>query len=177
MAPRNGNPVLMRGAKTLRLPAASQHRLSDSIRAAKKLLLPTVIFFALVTHVQAEGPDIIETRMAGQDLLEGDFDGIRAVVEAKGDVEPLEEPAKAMARWIKQFPAQFPVGSEHGHDTRALSAIWSHATEFRKASDDMALASDRLAQLAKAGDAEGVAAQVKVVGSTCRACHQTYRAR
>jgi cytochrome c556 len=166
------------------LAAPKQHPWSASIKAAKQLVLLAAIVVALVTHARAEGPDIIETRMAGQDLLEGDFDGIRAVVEAKGDVEPLEEPARAMARWIKQFPAQFPVGSEQGHSTseqghstKALSTIWSDAAGFRKASDDLALASDRLAQLAKAGDAEGVAGQVKVVGATCRACHQTYRSR
>ena len=33
------------------------------------------------------------------------------------------------------------------------------------------------AQLAKAGDAEGAAAQVKVLGDACAACHRTYRAR
>ena len=161
----------------MRFPAVNQQPWSALIKTAKILVLPAVVFFALVIHARAEGPDIIETRMSGQDLLEGDFDGIRAVVEAKGDVEPLEEPAKAMARWIKQFPAQFPVGSEQGHGTRALSTIWSDAAGFRKASVDMVLASDRLAQLAKAGDAEGVAVQVKVVGSTCRACHQIYRSR
>jgi cytochrome c556 len=161
----------------LRSPPASHHLYLDSIKAAKKLVLPAVVFLAFITHPRAEGPDIIETRMAGQDLLEGDFNGIRAVVEAKGDVEPLEEPAKAMARWIRQFPAQFPVGSEQGRGTRARPTIWSDAAGFRKTSDDMALASDRLAQLAKAGDAKGVAAQVKAVGATCRACHQTYRSR
>jgi cytochrome c556 len=109
-----------------------------STKARKKRLLSALVFFAIATHARAEGPDIIETRKAGQDLLEGDFDGIRAVVESKGDVEPLEEPAKAMARWIKQFPAQFPVGSEQGHDTRALSTIWSDAAGFREASDNMA---------------------------------------
>jgi hypothetical protein len=30
-------------------------------------------------------------------------------------VKTLENPAKAMARWIRQFPTQFPKGSEEGH--------------------------------------------------------------
>jgi cytochrome c556 len=127
--------------------------------------------------VHAQAPDPIETRQAGQDLLAGDFSGIRAVVAAKGDVKTLENPAKAMARWIKQFPSQFPKGSEQGHDTKALPAIWSDMAGFEKASADFAEASDKLAQLAKAGDTDGVTAQVKVVGDSCGACHRAYRAR
>ena len=41
----------------------------------------------------------------------------------------------------------------------------------------MAEAADKLAQLAKAGDADGVTAQVKAVGEACAACHRTYRAK
>jgi cytochrome c556 len=126
---------------------------------------------------KAEGPDPIETRQAGQDLLAADYAGIRAVVAAKGDVKTLENPAKAMARWIRQFPTQFPKGSEEGHNTKALPAIWSDPAGFRKAADDLADATTKLAELANAGDAEAVAAQVKVVGEACGACHRTYRAR
>ena len=99
------------------------------------------------------------------------------MVAAKGDVKTLEAPAKAMARWIKQFPTQFPKGSEQGHDTKALPAIWSDNAGFQKAADNLASASTKLAELAKAGDADAVAAQVKVVGDACTACHKDYRAR
>ena len=125
----------------------------------------------------ADGPDVIETRQAGQDLLAGTYAGIRAVVAAKGDVKTLENPAKAMARWIRQFPTQFPKGSEEGHNTKALPAVWSDMAGFQKAANDFADASTKLAELAKAGDADAVAAQVKVVGDDCAACHRTFRAR
>jgi cytochrome c556 len=143
-----------------------------------KVLIPLAISTLLVSSVaRADGPDLVEIRQAGQDLLAGDFDGIRAVVEAKGDVESLETPARAMARWIRQFPAQFPAGTAQGHGTKAQPAIWSDAEGFRKAADEMADASDRLAQFAKAGNAEGVTKQVKEIGAACRDCHRVYRAR
>jgi cytochrome c556 len=126
---------------------------------------------------QAQAPDPIETRQAGQDLLAGDYAGIRAVLAAKGDMKSLEKPADAMARWMRQFPSQFPPGSDKGHDTKALPAVWSDAAGFRKAADTMADAAEKLAQLARAGDAEGVATQVKAVGDACGACHRSYRAR
>ena len=60
------------------------------------------------------------------------------MVAAKGDVKTLEIPAKAMARWIKQFPTLFPAGSEQGHDTKALPAIWSDTAGFQKAAGNLA---------------------------------------
>ncbi len=143
----------------------------------RKLLLLAVLAMAAGGAARADGIDPIETRQAGQDLLAGTFAGIRAVVDAKGDVKKLETPAKAMARWITQFPTQFPKGSEEGHNTKALPAVWSDTAGFQKAASNLAEASTKLAELAKAGDADAVAAQVKVVGDACAACHRTYRAR
>ncbi len=142
----------------------------------RKLLLATTLAIATAGAVQAQEFNIIETRQAGQDLLSGNFSGIRAVVAAKGDVKTLENPAKAMARWMTQFPTTFPAGSDKG-PTKALPAVWSDPTGFRKAASDFVETAEKLTQLAKAGDAEGVAAQVKVVGDACAACHRTYRQR
>jgi cytochrome c556 len=142
-----------------------------------KLILLSVLALTASELARAEGPDLIQIRQDGQALLSGDFDGIRAIAEAKGDVEELEEPARAMARWIRKFPDQFPPGTEQGHATKALPVIWSDPSGFRKAAEAMADASDKLAQFAKAGDAEGVARQVKSVGAACSACHHDYRAR
>jgi len=144
---------------------------------ATKLALFAMTAFAVVSVARAQGVDVIETRQAGQDLLSGTFTGIREVVAAKGDVKKMENPARAMARWIKQFPTQFPKGSDQGHDTKALPVIWTDMAGFQKAANETADASIKLADLAKAGDAEGMTAQIKVVGDTCTACHRTYRAR
>jgi cytochrome c556 len=122
-------------------------------------------------------PDPIETRQAGQDLMISTFTLIRAEVAAKGDVKTLEGPAKAMARWMRQFPTQFPPGTEQGHNTRALPAVWSDREGFLKTANELVESATTLAELAKAGDADAVAAQVKVVGDVCAACHRTYRAR
>ncbi|MEJ0020076.1 MAG: cytochrome c [Acetobacteraceae bacterium] len=137
----------------------------------------TALMLATAGSAQAQGVDVIETRQAGQDLLSSTFAGIRAVVAAKGDLKTVENPAKAMARWIKQYPTLFPKGSEQGHGTAALPAIWSDMAGFQKASDAMADASLKLADFAKAGDADGVAAQVKAVADTCGACHRAYKSR
>jgi cytochrome c556 len=142
----------------------------------KTKLLATVLALIMAGAVQAQEFNIIETRQAGQDLLAGNFNGIRAYVAAKGDVTKLEDPAKAMARWMKQFPTTFPAGSDKP-PTKALPPVWSDSAGFHKAADNFVAAAEKLTELAKAGDAEGVAAQVKVVGDACSACHRTYRQR
>jgi cytochrome c556 len=78
---------------------------------------------------------------------------------------------------MRVFPSTFPAGSDKGNNTKALPVIWTDMAGFQKAANDMAEATDKLAQLAKADDADGVTAQVKVVGEACAACHRTYRAK
>ena len=141
----------------------------------KLAVLAAVTGLAVAGVANAEGYDPIETRQAGQDLVSADFAGIRAVVNAKGDVKSVANPAKAIARWIRQFPTQFPKGSEQGHNTRARPDIWTNFADFQQRANDLADAADKLAQLADAGDAAGVVAQIKVVGEACAACHRSYR--
>jgi cytochrome c556 len=155
-----------RGGNDIRLRAKLRH-----------LILAAILIVSVSAFTYPGMPDVIEMRQAGQDLLECDFDGIRAVVEANGDVGSLEASAKAMARWIRQFPSQFPAGSEQGHNTKARPEIWSDHAGFETAASKMADAADRLAELAKAENTEGVKLQVKAIGAACRDCHRDYRSR
>ena len=141
----------------------------------KLAVLAAVTGFAVAGVASAEGYDPIETRQAGQDLVAADFVGIRAVVNAKDDVKAVANPAKAIARWIRQFPTQFPKGSEQGHNTRARPEIWADFADFQQRANNLADAADKLAQLADAGDTAGVVAQINVVRDACAACHRTYR--
>jgi cytochrome c556 len=143
----------------------------------RKLAVFAVLAMATAGTAGAAGYDPIETRQAGQDLLLGSFSGIKVVVVTKGDVKTLEQPAKAIARWITQFPTQFPKGSDQGHNTKALPAVWTEPAEFQNDANNLAKEATKLAERAKAGDTEAVAAQVKVVGDACATCHKTFRAK
>ena len=136
-----------------------------------------VLALGMAGSVHAAEFDVIETRQAGQDLMNGTFVGIRAVVASKGDVRTLTNSGKAIARWIRQYPTLFPPGSDKGHNTKALPAIWTDRAGFEAAAGDLAAEADKLVQLAAAGDTDGVAKQVKAIGDACSACHSTYRAK
>jgi cytochrome c556 len=143
----------------------------------RKLVMLAVLALTTAGIARAAGFDVIETRQAGQDVMNGDFLGIKAVAAAKGDVKTLENPAKYMARWARQYPTLFPKGSDQGHNTKALPEIWTDMAGFEKDANELADAADKLAVLAKAGDTDAVVAQIKVVGDACAACHKTFRAR
>ena len=143
----------------------------------KYTLAVAALALAAAGVARAEGPDVIKLRQAGQFLMLGDFTGINQVVAAKGDVKKLDKPSAAMARWMQQFVTLFPPGSDKGDNTKALPAIWTDRAGFQKASDHFILEANKLAALAKAGDTEAFAAQTKVVGRACGACHHDYRAQ
>lgn len=126
---------------------------------------------------KADGIDIIAVRQAGMSMQAGDFAFIRSVVAAKGDVKPLEGPAKAIAKWAAVIPSVFPKGSEKGGDTKALPEVWSDTAGFQKISVTLGEVATKLAADAKAGDADAVAADTKLMGEQCGACHKTYRAK
>lgn len=143
----------------------------------KYMLAAAALALAVTGAAHAEGPNVIKVRQAGQYLLLGDFTAIQQAVAAKADVKKLEKPSMAMARWMQQFVTLFPPGSDTGDNTKALPAIWKDPAGFQKASDHFITEVDKLTQLAKADNAMGFAAQVKVVGRACGACHHDFRAR
>lgn len=125
----------------------------------------------------AQAQDYIAIRKAGQSLMQGTFNGLLAAVTAKTDVTKQAYPARSMMAWMRVYPTLFPTGTDTGGNTRALPAIWSDRAGFEKADADFIAAAQKLADLAKDGDTEAFAAQVKAVGEACEVCHKDYRAK
>ncbi len=141
-------------------------------------LLAGGVAASLPAIAQAAGTaDVILIRQAGQSLLGAAFGGLKTAIDAKVDVKPLAARADAMVKWAKVFPLQFPEGSDTGAPTKALPAIWTDRAGFEKADANFVESLEKLSVLAKAGDSDGFAAQWKVVGDACGACHKDYRAK
>ena len=143
----------------------------------KQIALCAVIMLAGLGSAWADGLDVIAVRRAGYALQGGDFAYIRAILKDKGDVKQLEVPAKAIAGWATLIPTLFPKGTETGGDTKALPEIWSDPDGFKKLAVAATDAANKLAVAAKAGDADEVAADTKLLGEQCGACHKSYRAK
>jgi cytochrome c556 len=138
------------------------------LRMKKRLAICAVFSLATIGFARADGLDVIAVRQAGYALQGGNFAYIRAVVAAKGDVKGLEVPAKAIAKWGEVIPSLFPPGSDKGHDTKALPEIWTDKAGFDKISVALVAAATKLADSAKAGDAEAVAAETKPIAPSKR---------
>jgi cytochrome c556 len=143
----------------------------------KWMFLSASILVATMGAAWADGPDLIAVRKAGFDLNAGAFGGIHAAMGSKEGMKLVAGSAKAMAAWAAVIPSMFPKGTETGDNTKALPAIWSDAAGFKADADKFGAASMKLADLAKEGNLEAVAAQVKIVGEACGACHKAYRAK
>ena len=125
----------------------------------------------------APGFDPIRTRQAGQDMVLGSFIGMRQAVVHKLPVKPYAATAAGIAKWMAQYPTLFPPGSDRGDNTRALPAIWKERATFEKDAANASAAAQKLALLAKADNGPAFAAQLKVLGGTCAACHKAFRAK
>jgi cytochrome c556 len=150
----------------------------------RKLLLGgLVVVFGIGGVAQAADtpalkPDsIIATRQAGYDVVQGNLSAMKAAVASGASVKPLADGAKGFVSWGNVIPSLFPAGTETGHKTKAKPEIWSDTAGFQKDAANFVAAAQKLETLADADDKAGFAAQFKVVGEACGACHRGYRAR
>lgn len=138
------------------------------------LMLAAGLLTAAVASRRDDADQLIAGRQAAMKLSGATFGSIKATIDAGGDVTKLAFPAKALTDWARAIPGMFPAGSDGG-TTKALPTVWSDPAGFANASAAFEAEARKLGDLAKAGDAAGVAAQWAIVRGTCGACHDTYR--
>lgn len=118
--------------------------------------------------------ELIAGRKAAFLLSGALFGQIKAGVDRGDDPKTLGFSTRALSRWATALPGMFPAGSGAA-PSEALLAVWSDRAGFEAKAADYAAATAKLADLARAGDKPGFAAQFAVVGGTCKACHDAYR--
>ncbi len=147
-----------------------------------KLLVLCMAAACAVGVARAAAPpadlDIIATRQAGQALVGGTFIGLLQAAKNKiPDVKPFAPAAKALTLWEGEFLKMFPPGSEQGHNTKALPAIWTDRATFEKDAQNLVQQATKLQKIADSGDQAAFAQQVQVLGDACKTCHKQFRAR
>ena len=121
-------------------------------------------------------PDtIIAARQTNFLLSAGTFTGMKNAVDDHESVKKWADFAGGLAEWAGVIPTLFPPGTEKGHDTKALAAIWSDRAGFEKAAANYADAAKTLQAAAKADDKDAFAAAFKQTGKACGACHKKFR--
>lgn len=102
--------------------------------------------------------------------------GAIAKGEKPYDAAVVEQSLNTISTNIEAFPDQFPPGTEQGHETEALPAVWEKPEEFRAAAGK--LQSETQALLAAIpADQAAVGAAMRRLGATCSDCHETFRVK
>ena len=127
----------------------------------------------LATFGGAVAADVIAERKEVMNGNGGAMKAIKAAVEG-GKTADAVAPAEKIAASLKTFPSLFPKGSGEG-DTDAMPAIWTDWAEFEKAAANTSAAAEKLAMIAKGGDASATGDALKALGGTCGACHKPFR--
>jgi cytochrome c556 len=157
-----------------------------AMRRLPLLLLPVLAACATAsdeapagTAAAAQSPsaELIEARQAMMHMAATlTFGSVMPAAREGADVKRQEEAADGLARFGHSIAGLFPEGSD-GPGSRALPAVWTNKADFQARGKAFGDASARLAELAKAGDTAGFAAQAKVVAGGCGGCHSLYRAQ
>jgi len=127
--------------------------------------------------VSVPADTIIAARQAGFDLQAGNVGAMKAAIDAGGDVKSFKDAAKGLSNWGHVIPGMFPDGTQAGHDTHALPAVWSDRAGFEKAAENFWTQADKLTVLAEANDKAGFATQYTATTQACGACHRNFRQR
>lgn len=132
-----------------------------------------VTVLALAIPAWAQG-DVIAARRDGLKGIARQMEGIKAVVDQRGDPRATGAGIGEMIGFFEGFPARFPAGSGSG-DTRALPAIWTDRAGFETANANILTQLRALQAAANSGDQAAFGAAFQQTGATCGACHRPYR--
>lgn len=120
---------------------------------------------------------------ARQDAMKGQGGAMRTLTPMVRGEKPFDKQAAVQAvttihNTAKVIPSVFPQGSgSEAGKTDALPAIWQNWSDFQAKAKALETESEKLLQLAQAGDEAGFKAQFPAVGRSCGGCHETYRVK
>src|SRR4051794_13389956 len=103
------------------------------------IVLAGASLFTNADAATASSDDLIAARQAEM-KLHAALMGVmkRAVDDKVADVKPFKDAGDALAASGRALPGLFVEGTDKGHDTKALPAIWSDHAGFEKAATNFA---------------------------------------
>ena len=138
-------------------------------------ILLTIIFYVSLSFADSHG--IIKYR---QNVMKSTAGHMGAIVDILKNGLPLEahvaDHARSMLQNSRMTLSMFPKGSGKGR-TKSKQSIWKNWSEFESAANNFEQESAKLYEVAKSGDMEVLAKQVRATGKTCSGCHRNFRKR
>ena len=129
-----------------------------------------IVFFGFSMAASA---DIVFDRKAGFRANAASMRVIAAAIGG-GDYQTVINQAATISSWAQKIPNYFPEGSGSG-DTKARAEIWINFDDFTALSKANQTAANRLVTAAKSSDRGAIMEGLKNLGSSCKACHKSYK--
>jgi cytochrome c556 len=126
-------------------------------------------------QVGSAADEMIAVRQATMAYQASLISDIMRAIGTDAEIGQFEAAGDAIAEWSARLPDLFPPGTENGHHTRALPAIWSDRAGFERAAADLTKAAETMAKAAAAGDRPAFIKSASVTNLACARCHFTYR--
>ena len=136
----------------------------------KFLSVLLIVFFGFSTSANA---DVVSQRKAGFKANAASMKAITSAIGG-GDYQTVINQARTISTWAQKIPSYFPEGSGFG-DTKARAEIWTNFDDFTTLFKANETAANRLVAAAKSGDLGTMMASLKNLGSSCKACHRSYK--
>ena len=121
--------------------------------------------------------ETIAARQANFKKIGGATKAIKDELGGSADKAKIAAAAKTIATVARAQAKLFPSGTgpSSGVKTDALPAIWTQRATFDAALGKLVAEADKLAAVARTGDAAAMGAQFRAVGGTCKSCHDQFR--
>jgi cytochrome c556 len=153
------------------------------MRTQAKALLGAVLGLAVgftVVAAVADDPAALITQR--RDLMKDQGKNAKAIyqfTQGQGTTADVTTAAQAIAADAAKIPTLFPKGTsldDFPGKTGAKPAIWQDWDKFTAAATNLQSEATKLADVAKGGDSQAIAAQFDSMGKNgCGACHQSFR--
>lgn len=153
------------------------------IRPSRKsviaLALITGLGFAGAAVAAVNAKAVIEAREANFKTLGKSMKAITDGLKADSpDMAAIAANAATIRGLAPKISAWFPKGTGPGAGvkTEARAEIWTDPAGFAAAARRLEPEAAKLEALARAGDVAGARAQVRMVGGSCKGCHDKFKA-
>ena len=143
------------------------------------VLLGTVATLSLPAAAQFQKPeDAIKYRQSAFTVMANHFGRIAAMAQGRVpfDAKVAAENADIVLTMSKLPYQAFGEGTDKGLPQRAKPEVWKEQPKFKAAAEKMQAEVVKLDAAAKTGNLDAIKAAVGAVGSSCKACHDDFRA-
>ena len=149
----------------------------------KRLLIAVTAVAGLAASLPAAAQfqkpeDAVKYRQSAMFVMANHFGRIGAMAQGRVPFDAKVAADNAMiVNDLAKLPfTAFTEGTDKGMPNRAKPEIWKESAKFKAAADKMIGEVAKLDAAAKSGNLDAIKAAAGAVGSSCKACHDDFRA-